>query len=152
MSLGHEDLSVILWTVRMSCLWMTKTNSLVNTAFVVSSASDGLHMPDSCQAGGDLTAEVSCSDNFCLALLCTVCVMSVCSVFWHHGVLCVGVLAHRAPQGSSCWTVVKGGGSLRWVWGFGELQQQRVCWAAAIQTNRNIFQDKKWLREHVCLW
>lgn len=50
---------------------------------------------------GDLTAELF--HNFCvLALLCAVCAMPECSVFWHHGVQCVGMLADRAPQGSNC--------------------------------------------------
>lgn len=82
---------------------MTKTNSQANTAFGISTALDRVHMPVGRQAGGDLTAELCGFDNFCLlALLSTVCAMPECSLFWHHGVLCVGMLANRSPRGSSC--------------------------------------------------
>lgn len=45
-----------------------------------------------------------------LSALRAVCAMPKCSVFWHHGVPCVGVLADRAPRGSSCSTVDEVGG------------------------------------------
>lgn len=87
-----------------------------SASFGTSAASDWSHMPVGRQAGGDLTAELCIFDNFCLlALLRAVCTVPECSVFWHHGVPRVGVLANRAPRGSSshsCWTVVEGGGCL----------------------------------------
>lgn len=73
--------------------------------------------------------------------------MPECSVFWHHGVLCVGILANRAPRGSSCWTVVNSGGGVckrggceAWCVDHGE--QSRAA-AAVICSNRGVFHDKR---------
>lgn len=74
--------------------------------------------------------------------------MPECSVYWHHGVPCVGILANRAPRGSSCWTVVNSGGGVCMcggVWGL----MRRPRWAeaaaaaAVICSNRGVFHDKR---------
>lgn len=55
---------------------------------------------------------ISSSQLCLLAAPCTVYVMPARSVFWRRDVQCVGMLANRAPQGSSCGTAVEGGGGL----------------------------------------
>lgn len=111
------------------CIGMTKTDSQANTTFNISSASDRLHIPVGGQAGGDLVAKLCGFGDLCLlVLLWAVCAMPECSVFWHHGVPCVGMLASRAPQGSSWWTVVKGGGGLG---GWGAWCRE-LRWTAAV--------------------
>lgn len=84
--------------------------------------------------------------NFCLlALLCACCVMPQCSVFWHHSVLCVGILLTEclgdlAVELKSAVGVVWGG-----VGPDAEIHSelQQCLLGRSIQTNRDVFYGKR---------
>lgn len=100
----------------------------------------------------ELIVELCGFDKFCvLILLCAVCVMPECSEFWHHGVLCVGILAKRAPQGFSCWTAVNSGGGFGGVGpdaeNHGELQQCLLGSSHPVEQRR-----LSWQKQPVSMW
>lgn len=104
-------------------------------------------------AGGFLTAKLCDFDLFCLlVVLCAVIAVLECSVFWHHGVQCVGVLANRTPRGLGCQTTVEDGLLSE---GRGLMQRatangSSVCWAAALHSYRGVLFLQRKVTHEIC--